>query len=82
MAWARVSLASRTMADIEKAATTLRDQCGVDARGYTFDARDAEAIQRWRDDLERDGNRCYWHGPVDRRPFHLRDGKEGCERWR
>ena len=45
---ARVSLASRTTEDIQNAASSLRDQFGVDARGYTFDARDADAIQRWR----------------------------------
>ena len=44
---ARVSLASRTEADIGRAASTLRDQFDADARGYTFDARDAEAIKRW-----------------------------------
>ena len=47
MEGARISLASRTKADIEKAASTLRDQHGIDARGYELDARDAEAIMRW-----------------------------------
>ena len=44
---ARVSLASRTTADIERAAATLHDQFGVEARGYTFDAKDADAIKTW-----------------------------------
>ncbi len=44
---ARVSLASRTAKDIEQAAATLNDQFGAEARGYTFDAKDAASIQRW-----------------------------------
>ena len=44
---ARVSLASRTEADIQRAAAILRDQCSADARGYTFDARDADSIDQW-----------------------------------
>ena len=45
---ARVSLASRTADDIQNAATNLRDRFGVDARGYIFDARDADSITQWR----------------------------------
>lgn len=44
---ARVALGSRTRADIEAAATTLRDQHGADARGYVLDATDAASIQAW-----------------------------------
>jgi len=44
---ARVSLASRTAEDIERAAADLRERFGVDARGYTFDAKDAASIKAW-----------------------------------
>ncbi|MEE9149123.1 MAG: SDR family oxidoreductase [Candidatus Tectomicrobia bacterium] len=44
---ARVSLASRRAAAIEHAASVLRDRFGVEARGYTFDATNADAIERW-----------------------------------
>ena len=44
---ARVSLASRTAKDIEAAAAKLRDQYGIKAHGFTFDASNSESIQDW-----------------------------------
>lgn len=44
---ARLSLCSRSREKIEKAAGTLREQFGIDARGYTCDAGDSEAVQDW-----------------------------------
>ena len=44
---ARLSLCSRSREKIEQAAATLRDQFGVDARGYVCDAGDNNDIQGW-----------------------------------
>jgi 3-oxoacyl-[acyl-carrier protein] reductase len=44
---ARVSIASRSAENIEKAAKALRDQYAVDCRGYVMDASDAASIQSW-----------------------------------
>ncbi len=46
---ARVSMGSRTRADIEAAAATLADRYGTTCRGYTLDAADPTAILAWRD---------------------------------
>ena len=42
---ARLSLCSRSREKIEQAAATLRDQFGVDARGYVCDAGDNNDIR-------------------------------------
>lgn len=44
---ARVSMASRTSADITAAAERLAAQHGADARGYVMDATDADSIAAW-----------------------------------
>ena len=44
---ARVSIASRTPADISEAASSLQEQYGTEVRGYTFDASKAERIEEW-----------------------------------
>ena len=45
----RLSIASRTAEKIEAAAKALRDQYGVDCRGYVMDAASADSIQAWTD---------------------------------
>ena len=45
----RLSIASRKAENIESAAKGLRDQYGVDCRGYVMDAANADAIQAWTD---------------------------------
>ncbi len=47
---ARLSLCSRTRADIEAAAQRLRTEYGCDAKGYVCDASDAASIGAWVDD--------------------------------
>lgn len=44
---AQISLASRNAEAIEAAAGKLREQYGVIARGYVFDATDPELIKKW-----------------------------------
>jgi 3-oxoacyl-[acyl-carrier protein] reductase len=44
---ARLSLCSRSREKIEQAAGTLRDQFGIEARGYVCDAGDSEAVTDW-----------------------------------
>lgn len=44
---AKVSIASRTSADISAAAARLQSQTGSSVIGVTFNARDAESIRRW-----------------------------------
>ena len=43
----RLSIASRTASDIEKAAKNLRDQYDVDCRGYVMDAANPASIEAW-----------------------------------
>ena len=45
----KLSIASRTAGNIEAAAKALRDEYGVDCRGYVMDAADADSIQAWTD---------------------------------
>lgn len=51
---ARVAVASRTRADVETAAATLRAETGSDVRGYVFDARDGQSIVDWATAVARD----------------------------
>ena len=44
---AKVSIGSRTEADIMAAAETLRNETGSDVMGTVFDARSAESISNW-----------------------------------
>ena len=44
---ATVCIASRTEADIEQAAATLREQTGSEVLGSVFDARDKASIEAW-----------------------------------
>lgn len=44
---AKVSIASRTQADIEAAAAQLNSEAGVETLGSTFDARDGQSILDW-----------------------------------
>lgn len=44
---AHVSMASRSGERIKKAASVIRGQYDVEARGYTFDATDANSIEDW-----------------------------------
>jgi len=48
-AGAKLSIASRTQADIEAAAQSLRDRYGVAVKAYVFDAAEADSIQAWTD---------------------------------
>jgi 3-oxoacyl-[acyl-carrier protein] reductase len=45
----RLSIASRTAGNIEAAAKALRDEYGVECRGYVMDAADADSIRAWTD---------------------------------
>ena len=44
---AKVSIGSRTEADIKAAAATLQDETGSEVLGTSFDATDGESIKRW-----------------------------------
>ncbi|WP_062270115.1 SDR family oxidoreductase [Endozoicomonas arenosclerae] len=44
---AQVSIASRSEERIAQAASTISSETGAEVRGYIFDARDGESIQRW-----------------------------------
>ncbi|MEM7209432.1 MAG: SDR family oxidoreductase [Pseudomonadota bacterium] len=56
LAGARVSIAARTLEDVEAAVEKLRET-GADAMGCAFDARNPESITHWRDaTLERFGD--------------------------
>ncbi len=44
---ASVSIASRTPKDIAKAASTISNETSAEVRGYAFDARDSDSIDRW-----------------------------------
>ena len=44
---ARLSIASRSREKIERAATTLRENYGIDCRAYVMDAADAQSIRSW-----------------------------------
>ena len=46
---ARLSIASRSPENIEKASEALRDRYSIDCRGYVMDASDTESIQAWAD---------------------------------
>lgn len=44
---ARLSIASRSAGKIEAAARRLRDEYGIECKGYVMDAADAASIQSW-----------------------------------
>jgi 3-oxoacyl-[acyl-carrier protein] reductase len=45
----RLSIASRSSENIERAARALREQYAIDCKGYVMDATDSESIRAWAD---------------------------------
>ncbi|MRI32286.1 3-oxoacyl-ACP reductase [Endozoicomonas sp. OPT23] len=54
---ASVSIASRTAKDIAKAASAISSETSSEVRGYVFDARDGDSIDRWVSDTLNDFGR-------------------------
>jgi 3-oxoacyl-[acyl-carrier protein] reductase len=51
---AKLSIASRSAENIERAAAALRDQYAIDCNAYVMDASDPDSIQAWADATLRD----------------------------
>ncbi|WP_067514481.1 SDR family oxidoreductase [Endozoicomonas ascidiicola] len=50
----KVSIASRSQENIATAAATISEETTAEIRGYVFDARDANSINRWVEDTQND----------------------------
>ena len=50
----KVSIASRSQENIATAAATISEETAAEIRGYVFDVRDANSINRWVEDTQND----------------------------